>query len=577
VSRAAPLALLAALAGPAAADELQLSLSGRVQSDLQLRLEEKAAGDFYDRAALPPGVERAQATLGLRLDAAFGRWKGVAQVDLVYDGFALPLTGVGDLYHIEKIDPFRLEAQSLYLDVKELLPGLDLRVGQQVVSWGVGDQFNPTNNLNPDDIRDKLLFGRQIGNFMVRADWWPAEELSISGVLVPLFKPALLPRSAALGPLLVDRLPFVDDFFRWRIEAEQAATASSVIRVPTTVERATPVVPPPTFENLAASLRVAATLGGQDVALSFYEGRFDFPVPLANHTRFDPSAAGCDPADETRCIVGLLRTSVELGFPRMSVVGLNAAGEIPLSWIAEGVLGLGYRLEAALVLPARSTVTITNDFLALPIEPQPAGEYDYDDDGVPGGPRPATIEDTPYAKWVLGLDYTFGEHVYVNAQWVHGFPDEHGAGDFLSEGRAVRASGVTTDDGGTLVLCALPRDGTKCATELTRPRIADYLVVGVDLRFSNNAGLLRLFSILDLSGVVEERFDLDAGRRVKTRHSAVSPLGFSAIVYPELNYNLGSGLDLGAGALLQLGKVHTKFGDPAAGGSLVWARARLAF
>ena len=32
--------------------------------------------------------------------------------------------------------------------------GLDLKVGHQVVQWGVGDQFNPTNTLNAENLED---------------------------------------------------------------------------------------------------------------------------------------------------------------------------------------------------------------------------------------------------------------------------------------------------------------------------------------------------------------------------------------------------------------------------------------
>ena len=35
-----------------------------------------------------------------------------------------------------------------------------------------GSALNPTNNLNPDDLRDPLLFGKQAGNFMVKADYY---------------------------------------------------------------------------------------------------------------------------------------------------------------------------------------------------------------------------------------------------------------------------------------------------------------------------------------------------------------------------------------------------------------------
>ncbi len=30
-----------------------------------------------------------------------------------------------------------------------------------------------------------------------------------------------------------------------------------------------------------------------------------------------------------------------------------------------------------------------------------------------------------YAKWVLGLDYTFGGGLYANLQYVHGFYNEN--------------------------------------------------------------------------------------------------------------------------------------------------------
>jgi hypothetical protein len=257
----------------------------------------------------------------------------------------------------------------------------------------------------------------------------------------------------------------------------------------------------------------------------------------------------------------------------MHVYGLNVAGEFnPFSWISEDINGIGYRVEGALVVPRRSTVKITQDALAL-VFPQPAGEYDYENDGVPGGREPAVVESTPFLKWVVGLDYTFGRHVYVNAQWVHGIVDEYGAGDFISDGWAVRESGATSDT--TAILgCALLRDGTQCAREILRPRLGDYVVLGVDLRFLNDAALLRLFTIWDVSGVVEEQWVAERGERVRTSHSFFTEEGFSAVLYPELNYNFGNGLELGAGALVQLGKDYTKFGDPAAGGSTVFTRAR---
>jgi hypothetical protein len=275
-------------------------------------------------------------------------------------------------------------------------------------------------------------------------------------------------------------------------------------------------------------------------------------------------------------VKGLLETEVTLHYPRMHVYGLNAAGEIPLDWISDALAGVGYRFEGALVVPSRSTLKITNDELALEI-PQPAGEYDYDADGSPGGPEPTVIEPTPFLKWTVGLDYTFGESIYVNAQWVHGLMDEYGAGDFITEGYAVRKSGVTSSDIDTISTCALLKNGTTCAQEVLRRRLGDYIVVGVDYKFMNDNALFRLFTIVDVTGVTEEHWDKERKERVSTHHSVFSAEGFSAVLYPEFNYNFGNGLELGAGALFQLGKEHTKFGDPATGGDLVWTRGRFSF
>ncbi len=571
-------------------DELAINIGGKIQSDLRFRTERKGFGDYYNRVELLEGPERNWNMLSVNANAEYGRFKAVAQMDFTLDGFSQDIETVSDLYRIDKVEPYWFQVQSLYINAHNLfLDGLDLRIGQQVVSWGVGDQFNPTNTLNPDDLRDPLLFGKQAGNFMVKADYWLNEDISFTGVMVPVFQPALLPRSAALAPAAVDRLPFVDPVLRQRVTAETAASASSLLGSPTVVSLAKPVLPETTFENMQWAYRLAGTFGGQDIALSYYYGRNDFPVPIANHTRYQKEKQ-CDPKDKTRCIEGLLQTEVTLAYPKMHVYGLNAAGEIPLSWIKEELLGVGYRLEAGLYVPDASALTLTQDELDLAF-PQPAGEYDYDGDGKPGGRPPLTVENVPFLKWVIGLDYSVGEHVYINAQWVHGLADEFGAGDFFHEGWAVREGTVTSEESDTVFKCALQKTGETCARELLHPRLGDYIVLGLDFKFLNNALLLRLFNILDVSGIVEEKWSDDGrsitsvdgnpsirqGKRIRIHHSPFSEEGFSMVVYPEVGYNFGNGLDLSAGALFQLGKDYTKFGDPAAGGSTVWTRGKFSF
>jgi hypothetical protein len=558
--------------------ELQLEWGGRVQSDLRVRLTEKSVGGWYDRRTLPVGIDRNENILGIRFTAKYGKVTAKADIDFVLYGFAQEVAGLDDLYRREKLDPFRFDVHRLYLSIEDLfIDGLDLTVGQQLILWGVGDQFNPTNNLNPDDLEDVLLFGDQQGNFMVKLDYWLTREWQFSGVVVPVFQPALLPRYAPLAVAAVDRVPVVNEFLRHRLIAEQFAAGTEIIDHATVVRDINVVLPDRSIENVQVAYRIGGVIGGQDVAISYYNGRTDFPVPFRNHTTQNRGAAGCNPNDPNDCINGLLETNTFLHYPRMHVYGFNMAGEVPwLADISDVFNAVGYRAEIALVVPTRSTLQLTNDELDLGITIQEPGEYDYDDNGRPGGPLPAVVEATPFAKWTLGLDYTFNEYVYANAQWVHGMPDEFGAGDWIGGDWVTREAYVDSDAAGT-VSCALRRDGTQCVHEFLRPRIGDYLVLGLDLKFFDQKLLFRTFTIWDLVGVRETFYDGAQGRRVEKHHPMYTEKGFAAVVYPELNYNFGNGLDLGLGALIQLGKRYTKFGAPEAGGTVVWGRTRFAF
>ena len=564
------------LEGSARADELKFDISGKIQTDLRFRLQDESVGNFYDKVELAPGLERNQNLLSFKVKASYGKFAGVASADLYLNAVGTKLQAFGDLQNYNAVAPFSFEPQSVYLEGRGLfLKGLDLRVGNQVVLWGVADQFNPTNNLNSDDLRDPLLFGKQQPNFMVKADYWINKTWSMSGVLVPIFKPALLPVSATLGAADIQRMPFANDTFRYLIESQFGFAASSGVGYPTIVRSLTPVLPGPSADNMQFSFRLAGSLAEQDIALSYYLGRTDFPQPFSNHTS-QVNGVKCDPNAANNCISGVLATDVLLTYPRMHVYGLNMSGELnPFKWLSDSVHGLGYRLEAALIVPQRTTLQLTQD--ALPALLQNAGEYDYQAAGHPGGQPPAVIEGTAFAKWTLGLDYTFGAHVYANAQWVHGLADEFGAGDFFHAGWTVRASGVSTNGALTNATCVIPKNGAQCATETVAPRLGDYLVLGADFKFLEDAALFRLFTVWDLNGVSTSQWDDSLQQRTMTHYSLFTKEGFSASIFPELDYNFGNGLELGAGALLLLGASTTKFGDPAAGGSEVFTRGRYSF
>jgi hypothetical protein len=569
------------VAGTAHADELKYEFSGKIQSDLRFRLQTLSVGNFFDKAELPAGVERNQNLFSLKFKASYGKFAGVASADVYLNAVGAKLKGFDDLQKYNAVQPFTLEPQNLYVEGKDLFAkGLDVRLGNQLVLWGAADQFNPTNNLNSDDVRDPLLFGKQQPNFMLKVDYWVTKTFSISGVLVPVFKPALLPASAALGAVDIQRMPFANDAFRHRVEGEFGFASSPSGLYPPVVNKLTPVLPDTTADNMQFAYRLAGTFADQDIALSYYLGRTDFPQPFSNHTR-QVTKAQCDPQNPTSCIKGTLRTDTLLGYPRMHVFGLNMAGEVnPFKWISDRIHGIGYRLEAALIVPKKSTIRLTQE--DLPALFYSAGEYDYDGDGKPGGPnQPTVVESTPFLKWTLGLDYTFGQHVYVNAMWVHGLADEYGAGDWIHQGYTVRESGTGTSlkpaSDQTLGNCVTNHDGTKCAKETLLPRLGDYLVLGADFKFLDDAGLLRVFTVWALSGVYTTEYDPVNQKRTLTHLSPFSKDGFSASVYPELSYNFGNGLEMAGGALILLGKSYTKFGDPAAGGSLAFVRGRYSF
>ena len=569
------LALLLLLCSPTAQAQLELSFGGKVQTDLRFRVEEKSVGDHYQRLTLPVGVSRNENILKLKLNATYDNFAGVAEVDFVVIGTSNELGGLEALSLRGEVDPYRLEAHALYLEAVDLgVEGLDLRIGQQLVQWGKGDQFNPTNNLNANDVEDPLLFGEQLANLMVKVDYTFGTDWTISGVLVPIFKPALLPTSAPLGTAAVDRMPFTDANFRHRVHAEKAF-ANYSFNMPTIVSSATPMLPETSPQNMQFAFRVAGVLLDQDIALSYYNGRSDVPQPFLNVSRQELGTI-CNPDKGGDCVKGLIKTDVYMMYPRMQVAGLNMSGELNiLGWISSRIRPIGYRLEVGVYFPQEVSLALYN---ANTIATAGPGEYAYGDHAPANGRRPTVVDDTPFAKWVLGLDYTFNRYLYLNVQWVHGLPDEFGAGDFISEGDVVRSAQTDVTEPRKASPCILNQEGCgKMVTEILRPRLGDYLVLGVDIRFLSEKALLRLFTIWDLSGVWEDRWDDKAKERQRTHHGLFSAKGFSAVIYPEFVYNFGNGLEMAAGALFMLGQEHTKFGDPATGGSQVWTRAKFSY
>lgn len=570
----------------AIADALNLTVGGALQYDLRFDPTPESHGTWYNPIPSPPTVSRNELLWKTRVGAKIGKIGAKVDVDFVLRAYPEP-DNLAALSNYQALTPFRFEAHEAYLYATGLggPNGLDIRIGQQKAMFGVGDQFNPTNNVTPNDFEDVLLFGDQMGNLMVRLDWTPKWNWQLTGILVPIFKPAQLPRTSYLGQQ-VDRLPFVNDQVRWNYITEIALGGGQFAESPTfeafpTVVRNVPIqVPEASLANMQGFFRLGATLGGQDIALSYYRGFSDVPQAFATDT-YQSRQQICENADDVgrpeaertgQCFDGLLQNDITLSYPRMQVLGFNMTGEFKV----------GYRIEVAVVFPDQVKNQVTTHDIQF--------STGIGDPIVQDGPYPfpnadddVVVDTRPFAKWTIGLDYTFGKHVYLNAQWVHGFPDEFGAGDWMQPGVTTRQAGLR--EGAQFADCVAINfadfsrtvDGTKCAREINRPRLGDYLVLGLDINFAAQRGLLRLFTIWDLIGVYEDTYNPGSGKRERTWHHMFTPEGFSAVLYPDFRWKFGNGFELHAGALIMLGQPYSKFGSAETGGTQIWTRAKYSF
>ncbi len=577
----------------AMAEEPSVDFGGRIQSDLRFRIFhlDEGSGPWFNPNPKPAGVVRNQNMVNLNMLAKSGKYRGKVDMDVVMTGYpgniGYPgeVNKLSDLSSRSVLEPIRLETHAMYLEARDVgLKGLDLRVGQQLVQFGVGDQFNPTNVFNPNDVEVVLMFGEQMGNIMARADY-ALGNWTLTAVLIPVFKPSLIPQTGPLALTQIPRLPFYEDDLRWRVHSE--AYLGKTLGYQTVVGDVNIDLPDTSVENMPFGFNLGGFVGTHDIAVMYYNGYADVPQATASHTSQEIFAEPmCRGEFGQQCINGLLRNNVTVSYPAMQVLGYNMAGEVNPFFFLKNVAPLGYRIEAALIFPEKVRTTLTQDAIAFGPLVQPAGEYDYGNDTPldgPNGGRPVVLDDEPFAKWVVGLDYTFGKHLMLNGQWVHGMLDEMGAGDNLvqKEQFVVRDGGINSDQ-----LCGLPRmlapdeprsPGFTCAEETLRRRISDLAVIGLDINYANRAGLIRIFTITDLTGIQLDTYNERTDKRVTEAMGAFSKEGRSGILLTELGWNFGNGFDLGGGMLHQYGQKYTKFGDPANGGSFLFTRARYAF
>ena len=342
---------------------------------------------------------------------------------------ASQVSTLNDLATRQMLTPFHFESDAAYVALLDLLPGLDITLGRQIVVWGTADKFSPTNNINADDFEDRPLFTEPIANQMARVDFAPwGNKLWFQGIYIPIFYPALLPPSASFAladpqsPVNFantedqDKLAFLQNFITANDRFNPRVTAG--------VES-----PPLNIANGQAAFKVGSTIGPVDLSASYYYGFFDIPIP--HETKSVQLAPLMDePIDGY-----WFQSDVTLVYPRMHVAGLDFATQIPF------LHDMGLWGEAALIIPTQEYAFNVELPLNLDITP---------DDGVMNpvssfsGP---VVKKQPFVKATVGADYTIAKRKgaplkgapawYLNVQYLRGFLDDFGAnnvGNYLVAG-----------------------------------------------------------------------------------------------------------------------------------------------
>lgn len=521
--------LVALLARPAEARDIDYV--GYVESDLRLSLPGKTPPPGEDELRFLRSDNTARITTRIRS----GKVRAFADVALIYRGLFDDL-GLEDIETRGELDPFDIESDALYLQVSDfLVDGMEVKLGRQIIQWGTADKFNPTSVLNPLDLEDPIKFGDRVPNEMLvlsyTAPWYSEsddgfiwfDELTFTGVVVPIFRPHQLPRSAQsvftdpdLFVQFVDS-PTLRDFVDLQnLFIERGGTFSYDADVE---------APSPALENVQYAGKIGATIAGVDLSAMYYRGFSDIAQARSVNAELsriavtgvddfvlcgpdpDPYDDAGPPIDcpqfldlsdleaakdsvanqlpEEGRIIGDVPIGIELHYPEIHAVGFDAATSL------EFLGGVGVWAEAALVFHEAQTLTLTA-----------TGSEPFEE---------TLIEEGSFWKAAAGADYSIFSWWYVNVQYLHGFVDEFGA-----------------------------------------ENLEDYIVAGNDFKMFNDQLVLRLFGIINLQDQ-------------------------SWTGYPVLMSSFWPNTNIDLGALILEGEDDSKFGTRATGQSRVFLRGRYSF
>jgi len=295
--------------------------------------------------------------------------------------------------------PFMIELDEAYVRYSRSL--LDLKVGIQKVEWGKLDEINPVDNLNPQDFSKYVTFkkiDRKIGIPMIKLDVFPpVVDLTVEAVWVPFFVPYRMPRPGEKWFPPIFYIPGTVD-----VGIPGIPPVNIHMNVPE------PDLPPRTFENSEAALRISKTIRNVDVALSFFHG-YDTSTPVFRGEGWlDVSLTGFPPVLNAEYTVDLLPR-----FEKVNVYGLElstAVGSFTIrtewAYIQNPYQTVSVNLEDVMAtVPIPSVEEITRLILenllktgqaraVLPLDP----DLSLQRDAIEGG---------------VGVDYLWGDHLFT--------------------------------------------------------------------------------------------------------------------------------------------------------------------
>jgi hypothetical protein len=313
-------------------------------------------------------------------------------------------------------DPLRVELDEAYMMISGLgFRNLDVRIGKQRISWGTGDQFNPTDVLNPDDFHDPLQFGKKTASPAVKLDYF-AGPVTLTAVYLPLFYPALLPRTD-IRPIFEKQFETLAGDFD--ISTGDARTDTIINELMLDALKGaelgnidvTNLLPPRTPSSSGGAFKIGGTVWRLDLTASYAYVMDDFGVPRNVRMSTVPLSNGLK-------LVDSVDLTIEQDFPRLHVIGGDFAMNVPF-------LENGFWGEAAYYIPERFKTEYFLDAgpdINAVLASIAAEEWD---DGL------VIAEDEPlaenYYKWVFGTDYTFPGAWYANVQYIRGLPTDNTA------------------------------------------------------------------------------------------------------------------------------------------------------